>query len=571
MYHLVKLAGLEFGLYKGNIVDGKREGFGTQIFPNGYKYIGEWKKNFAHGKGKLEYTDGTFYEGEFIKNRIQEGFLSFSNGTRYAGKFSVDERNKDKFSEGTVIFRNGDIFKGVWCNGIPQNATYITKTGVVKNYYKENDFFYYDDTDGSSGKQILVNTEDIYEGGFKEGRKEGFGFLFSSYPHYETFNNLNGKLHGKYNCNYISGGYCYEGNYEHGKRVGKWKYQTVKGYLFEGDADFKNGTVTFPYMNEDYFTGEVEIKFQNIIFRNGTYNYKESSGKYHQIHVKDLKTVGELEIQTAKAFDFSQVCSKLENSKISVQRPILNGEHTYCYPDGSVYIGNFVFDFIYVHKDDLPRCYSKGRNSDGIQIRKMDIKDAYRYSNMIEPSALEIKFHGALIRGLKEGNCEIEYSDGSMFKGNFVNGIKYGNGVFTDKDGNTFSGNYVDGELDGPIIVKRANGDEIHSTAIKGVISNNNTTIRKNNGLYYEGEVDNFVKNGYGKLTYTNNYTLKSNFTNSDIDTSKKDAVLTDPEGKEIKCTYTSIEGRDIGILESIDDYTLYIYNTNKGTLHKAQ
>lgn len=571
MYHLVKLAGLELELYNGDMVDGKREGFGTQIFPNGYKYTGEWKKNLAHGKGKLEYTDGTFYEGEFNKNRIQEGLLSFINGTRYAGKFCMDERNKDKFAEGSIVFRNGDVFKGVWSSGIPKSGTYINKQGVMKNYNKENDFFDYDDTDGGYGKQILVNTEDVYEGGFKEGKQEGPGFIFSTYPHYETFHILNGKLHGKYICNYISGGYCYEGMYEHGKRVGKWKYQTVKGYFFEGDPDFKTGNVMFPFMNEDYFTGDVDIKFQNITFKSGVFNYKDSSGRYHQIHVKEGKVVGDKEIRIAKLFNFDQVAAKLDHSRIHPDKPVLNGEHTYHYPDGFVFTGNLIFDFIYVHKDDLPKCYKKARMSDLFQPVNIDIRDVYRFSNQDTLGIKEKKFKGSLADGVKEGYCEIEYSNGSIFKGNFVHGVRTGNGLFKDHDGTTLIGDYSNDIINGTLMICKPNGDEIQTVAINGIVSGENAMIKKKNGLIYQGQIKNLVKNGYGVLTYANNYSLKSHFKDSEIDTSKEKAVLTDPEGKISYCTYTNLEGRAIGILENNDDGTVYVYNMIKGTLQKAQ
>lgn len=571
MYHLVKHAGLDMDLYKGDIVDGKRDGFGTQIFPNGYKYTGEWKKNCAHGNGKLEYTDGTFYEGEFNKNRIQQGVLSYHNGTCFAGKFALDERNKDKFAEGTIVFRNGDTFKGVWHEGIPTSGIYINKHGVMKDYIKGQDFFDYDDKEGGYGKQILANTEDIYEGGFKEGRQEGHGFILSSYPHYESFHNLNGKLNGKYICNYISGGYCYEGVYESGKRVGKWKYQTVKGFFFEGDPTFKKGTVTFPFLNEDYFIGEVEIKFHSITFKNGVYNYKSIDGKYSQIQIKDFKTIDNSDIKVSKVFKFEQVLAKLEHSKLVPEKPVLNGEHTYHYSDGSVFKGNFVYDFIYVHKDDLPRCYKPAVHSNSNAVFNSTIEDVYTFSSTNLNSVKEKKFKGALIEGLKDGYCEIEYNDGTIFKGNFEHDIKVGNGVYTNGNGDTIIGDYIEGKLNGPIAIRRPNNDEITTTAKDGHICEDNVVIKKSNGLLYKGQMHNFVKHGFGTLTYTNGYSLVSHFVNSEIDTSNEPAVLTDPEGNRSKCTFTKIEGRRVGILEGIDDGMVYVYNTSKGSLHKAQ
>lgn len=48
-----------------------KQGQGTEI-NNKLKYIGMWKNNLKHGLGKLEYGDGSYYEGEFHKG-LPEG------------------------------------------------------------------------------------------------------------------------------------------------------------------------------------------------------------------------------------------------------------------------------------------------------------------------------------------------------------------------------------------------------------------------------------------------------------------------------------------------------------------
>lgn len=40
-----------------------REGPGTQIWPDGAKYEGEWHNNKANGRGKFWHADGDVYEG----------------------------------------------------------------------------------------------------------------------------------------------------------------------------------------------------------------------------------------------------------------------------------------------------------------------------------------------------------------------------------------------------------------------------------------------------------------------------------------------------------------------------
>ena len=42
-----------------------RHGPGTQVWPDGAKYEGEWKFNKANGKGKFWHADGDVYEGDW--------------------------------------------------------------------------------------------------------------------------------------------------------------------------------------------------------------------------------------------------------------------------------------------------------------------------------------------------------------------------------------------------------------------------------------------------------------------------------------------------------------------------
>ena len=68
MQFLVEKAGLFNEYYRGELVDNKRSGYGIQLFPNGAKFIGNWKDDKANGFGRLEYLNGTYYEGNFLEN-----------------------------------------------------------------------------------------------------------------------------------------------------------------------------------------------------------------------------------------------------------------------------------------------------------------------------------------------------------------------------------------------------------------------------------------------------------------------------------------------------------------------
>lgn len=51
-------------VYKGQMKDGQRHGFGIQVWPDGARYEGSWRNNVASGKGRFFHTDGDVYEGK---------------------------------------------------------------------------------------------------------------------------------------------------------------------------------------------------------------------------------------------------------------------------------------------------------------------------------------------------------------------------------------------------------------------------------------------------------------------------------------------------------------------------
>ena len=58
--------------YVGEFKDGKRHGQGTFIWPSGTKYVGEFKNGKMHGKGILTSPDGKKYVGEFKDNKFNK-------------------------------------------------------------------------------------------------------------------------------------------------------------------------------------------------------------------------------------------------------------------------------------------------------------------------------------------------------------------------------------------------------------------------------------------------------------------------------------------------------------------
>ena len=94
---------------KGNCVNGT----GTMEWPNGDKYVGEWKDGKIHGVGTLTWANGIKYVGDW-KNGIEDGkgTVTWPDGTKYVG----ERYNAKAEGQGTFIWPNGDMYFGEWKN-----------------------------------------------------------------------------------------------------------------------------------------------------------------------------------------------------------------------------------------------------------------------------------------------------------------------------------------------------------------------------------------------------------------------------------------------------------------------
>ncbi len=120
-------------------------GIGTYLYPSGAKFSGHFQKGKINGYGRLVFSDGRIYEGEWKDHyRKGKGVLTFPKGDVYKGNF-----NKSKFyGFGTMEYANGDLYQGSWKSDRPNGQGVMTfKSG------------------------------DKYEGGFKHGRFDGEGTM----------------------------------------------------------------------------------------------------------------------------------------------------------------------------------------------------------------------------------------------------------------------------------------------------------------------------------------------------------------------------------------------------------
>lgn len=132
--------------YTGQVVDGKREGFGTYTSTS-ETYIGQWQNDQQHGAGKHNWTDGRAYEGQYVKGRFS-GFGKMVWATDKGSMWYEGQYENDvKHGKGKFTWPNGNVYDGGWANGKRHGqANFLTSSGKQKfGFWKEDKFLHWED------------------------------------------------------------------------------------------------------------------------------------------------------------------------------------------------------------------------------------------------------------------------------------------------------------------------------------------------------------------------------------------------------------------------------------------
>jgi len=131
--------------YTGEFLNGEKHGYGTKTTSNGQSYSGFWKHNNRSGHGTYRWPSGSSYTGNF-KHGDNHGWGKYTwhNGKVYEGEYKNDE--KDGF--GAMIFPDGRRYVGEWKHNMHHGR------GVLTNI------------DGSE-----------YHGDFMDDMKHGYGVM----------------------------------------------------------------------------------------------------------------------------------------------------------------------------------------------------------------------------------------------------------------------------------------------------------------------------------------------------------------------------------------------------------
>ncbi len=111
-------------------------GLGSISWPDGRKYVGQWKDGTPDGNGVMTWVDASFYKGDFVDGLVSafpftlsdilcyitkncillqrhgKGVHTFADGGVYSGDFKEGQRH----GKGRRIYADGRIYEGMWFN-----------------------------------------------------------------------------------------------------------------------------------------------------------------------------------------------------------------------------------------------------------------------------------------------------------------------------------------------------------------------------------------------------------------------------------------------------------------------
>ena len=128
--------------YVGQYKDDEKHGQGTFTHADGYKYVGQFKDGKMHGQGTATWAEGHKYVGRYKDGKAHgHGTYTYANGTKYVGEHKDDERT----GLGTFTFGSGqwegDVYVGEFRNGYFHGQGTYTHTNGSKyvGEYKDDE------------------------------------------------------------------------------------------------------------------------------------------------------------------------------------------------------------------------------------------------------------------------------------------------------------------------------------------------------------------------------------------------------------------------------------------------
>lgn len=473
--------------YAGNRNDdGRKEGYGRQLFSNGDIYEGNWKDNKKHGLGSYYYTNGDMFEGLF-KCGVKSGHGNYlyASGSVCRGEFK-DGKIVEGYKLQKEISDENDIklvqefkYKSDRIKTLPRvtkgkipsraRANKVSRSPIDSDSNPSSPAFYRLATAVGAKQEFprrittpttTISTAPLAIPDFANRSKIQLSANAKDhfYPNGDTYR---GDLAGA------------DGSTRHG--VGNFHCaETGDDYLGEYDMDLRHGWGSQVYgTSSTVFEGE----FQNDL-RHGQGITKFADGTcYRGAYANDFMNGLGVYTFTAGAGGSGTYEGEFVDGEF-------HGRGKLTYLNGTIYEGSFVngkregFGLLVLPPPgNMSRCRppSPGRSSRGGI------------------------YEGYLKDGLPHGRGKYEYADHSLYEGEFRFGIFHGNGVIqSSTTGDVYDGQFRDGSEHGLGRLVMSNGVTHEGDYRKGAMEGLGRVQFQSGDFFVGGFTGNGLPHGHG-------------------------------------------------------------------------
>jgi competence protein ComFC len=474
-------------LFKGNIVDEQRDGYGSLIYSailnHGFKtvdfkeYTGDFKSGFFHGAGKISYTNESVYEGTFMYGKREGiGKIFYENGNMYTGGWYKDKMH----GYGEFYFSDGSVYKGNFRGGIKSGIGEhkmidgSTYTGSYVGGYKDGhgklvlgDGSYYigvfKDDEIFGNADFYDVSGGLYRGGFSNGKRHGYGeYINNSGIRSIVLHDDGVKVsESTWHANDFFEGDLLPLNYSGRGTLNMEDGEVIDGIfcdgiLIKGEKKFLNGEIASGEFNAkgNLVSGKITRNNQSWygVFSDGEIELGEWSG---------LITIGEF----YQLLPFNTEFKLVDNSKLNLEVEFkYSGSFQNNLPHGD--------GFLLLGVDKWKGKFDSGELTSGVHngpsgLSFVDNKSVKHLPSQlllepdVNPSAYTLdcgEYQGTFKNFLYHGYGEYKFSSGEQYCGGWDSGKRHGVGEIANKN-TVVKGGWSYGVLAGEIVVKNLIGD----------------------------------------------------------------------------------------------------------------
>ena len=485
---------------------------------------------YYHGAGKLTYSDGSIYKGDFYRSKRHGigSFVSSDESYTFSGVFRMDAKegegieiqrdkgtgkeekyegqfhNNKRHGQGKLSMTDGSLLEGTFRSGLPMPGKWqITYPNKSKYSGEANG-----DLEPHGSGTMVYSNDDIYTGEFHKGLRHGEGICIFNYG--ESYE-------GTWVADIPQGLDLSLSPDEHDAScdevLGRKKiFQSIRA-----SHDTPDSTLINVSLNEkesaldDEIKDERDIKLDGFISRLKLKRLRSKDKQKYELHTYDngntfYGIMDKKGLRQGFGHYFEQCSSSTyEGFWIDDKR---NGH-------GILICGNERYDGEFVNDK---------REGAGTLISS----DSSTYSgnwknNLFHGNGLLCRsdgssYEGEFSLGVEDGSGKAYYMDETYYEGEFKSGLRHGNGTLYTKDKESSSNLIYSGEWkqdkpngDGIQFYKKAKEIELLDMAPEHKTSNllstqDSKSLRdvKYVGAFVEGK-----RSGHGTLTYSNGIVIE--------------------------------------------------------------